>query len=347
MSRWFRHYAGMMRDEKLVRAALQAKQPVERVVWVWGAILESAAEIQDHGRFDLDAAEAAYFLRTDEGDIRSILDALTALQRLAADRVVNWGARQFDSDRSAPRQAAYRERQRLQNSHGDDRQKEGDGGVTAKSRHGDAPETELELDTKTERKKALSGGRSRDAPPSDSAFDQFWKVYPKRDGANPKAPARKRFDAASKSGVPPEIIISGALNYSAEAKGKNQIGTPYIAQAMTWLGQRRWEDYAEKPSKDGGLSAAERDRLFAELRKKPNEIGDAEQTGTEPRTDLREARASPCPIEGRPGNGPPGDLSRNGRLEPLGAIFQAASGILPDRDEADTGWLGEGNDRTH
>jgi hypothetical protein len=66
MSRWFRHYAGMMRDDKLVRVAIRSKQTIERVVWVYGAILESAAELDDEGRYDLAADEAAYFLRADE-----------------------------------------------------------------------------------------------------------------------------------------------------------------------------------------------------------------------------------------------------------------------------------------
>jgi hypothetical protein len=36
MSRWFRHYAGMMRDDKLVRVAIRSGQTIERVVWVYG-----------------------------------------------------------------------------------------------------------------------------------------------------------------------------------------------------------------------------------------------------------------------------------------------------------------------
>ena len=30
MSRWFRHYAGLCRDEKLVSVAIKSKQPIER-----------------------------------------------------------------------------------------------------------------------------------------------------------------------------------------------------------------------------------------------------------------------------------------------------------------------------
>ena len=112
MSRWFRHYAGMMRDEKLVAVAIRSKQPVHLVVWVWGAILESASEIDDNGLYEVDAAEVSYFLRTDEADICAILDGLTNAGRVAAGRVVKWGDRQYQSDTSKERQARYRQRKR-------------------------------------------------------------------------------------------------------------------------------------------------------------------------------------------------------------------------------------------
>lgn len=148
MSRWFRHYAGMMRDDKLVRAALRAKQPVERVVWVWGCILESAAEIDDGGRYEIDHAEMAYFLRADEGDVAAIEDALRASGRVDEGVVARWQDRQFQSDRSAERQKRYRERHK-----GADHRDEAalrDAGVTLQSRHGDAPETDTEAETKIE-----------------------------------------------------------------------------------------------------------------------------------------------------------------------------------------------------
>jgi len=153
MSRWFRHYAGMVRDDKLVSAAIKAKQPVERVVWIWGAILESAAEIDDNGRFNLDTAEVAYFLRADETDVVRVVAALAALEGVSDDRGVKWGDRQFTSDRSADRQARYRERKRGASAVSDEAIPSGDGEVTSPSRHGDAPETETELEAETERVK--------------------------------------------------------------------------------------------------------------------------------------------------------------------------------------------------
>jgi hypothetical protein len=90
MSRWFRHYAGMMRDEKLVSAAIRSKQPVERVVWVWGALLESAAEMDRGGETSADPAEMAYFLHCELSDIESIIDMMRSENMLDGDTVVEW-----------------------------------------------------------------------------------------------------------------------------------------------------------------------------------------------------------------------------------------------------------------
>jgi len=98
---------------------------------------------------------------------------------------------------------------------------------------------------------SLSGGRA-DAPQRQpDRFEDFWNAYPKRDGANPKEPARKRFVAAIKSGVEPEAIIAGAKAYAAAEAKRGNVGSPYIAQAVTWLNQRRWTDTAEQAPATG------------------------------------------------------------------------------------------------
>lgn len=93
-------------------------------------------------------------------------------------------------------------------------------------------------------------------PAEPDPFEEFWKSYPKRDGANPKAPARKKFLAHIKSGVDPQIIISGARRYAAEMRTKGQFATPYVAQAITWLNQQRYDDYRPPPGPQGGLPIA-------------------------------------------------------------------------------------------
>lgn len=169
MSRWFRHYAGMMRDDKLVRVALRSKQTIERVIWVWGAILESAAEIDDDGRYDFDPGEAAYFLRADEDELLLVLAALENAGHVAQGRVVKWGGRQFKSDRSADRQRKYRQSGKGAGSDDDGEGRVGatDDGVTSLSRHGDAPETETELETDTPPLAPRKRGQGATAIPKD------------------------------------------------------------------------------------------------------------------------------------------------------------------------------------
>lgn len=78
-----------------------------------------------------------------------------------------------------------------------------------------------------------------------SAFQEFRSVYPKRKGANPWVPAEKSFDKAVKR-TQPQTIIDAAKVYAAEQASLGHIGTPYVCQAVTWLNQQRWKDYASK-----------------------------------------------------------------------------------------------------
>lgn len=158
MSRWFRHYAGMARDDKLVRASIKSKQTIERVVWVWCAILESAAEIDDNGRYEIDHAEMARFLRCPESKLASIEDALRDLGRVYESRVAKWSGRQFQSDRSAERTKRYRD-SRKGKSDGDQGTSR-DADVTSQERHRDAPETETETEKNT-----LANANAADAAP--------------------------------------------------------------------------------------------------------------------------------------------------------------------------------------
>lgn len=131
-------------------------------------------------------------------------------------------------------------------------------------------------------------------------FEEFWKTYPKRKGANPKDPARKLFEAAIKQGAEPAAIIAGARRCAADDRDK--IGTPYIPQAVKWLRDRRWEDYqppatAGPPQAPAGLPTDE------ELRKKYGQSG-----------------AVPTQAEAGSSNGTGAD--RGDELRPTGAEFR-------------------------
>ena len=220
MSRWFRHYAGMARDDKLVRVAIRSQQTIERVVWVWAAILESAAEIDDGGRYDFDIPEAAYFLRADEADVARIVTELEALDRVRDNSVVRWGDRQFQSDRSAERQKRYRDRRRRASADCD-----GDGGVTSPSRHRDAPETE----TETEDTDAIASDADKPASPpvALTPSQQVWDRYPHQLAAmagKSEASVRRWMGKALKEASPE--AFAGAADAALAAGTKSPPAVP-------------------------------------------------------------------------------------------------------------------------
>lgn len=87
---------------------------------------------------------------------------------------------------------------------------------------------------------SISVHRKRSTP--SEFFERFWAAYPRREGSNPKQPAMKAFDRAVSSGADPETIILGAQHYRSEQLGKD---ARFIAQAVTWLNQERWNDHCQ------------------------------------------------------------------------------------------------------
>jgi hypothetical protein len=172
MVRWFRHYPGLARDERLMAVALRARQPVERVVWVWCAILEAASTTGNGGGFELDVDECAWFLRVPPDEIALVLQELEAAGRICDGRVTAWSRRQFASDRSAERTREWRQRHTANGS--------GKGRVTSPQRHRDAPETEAESETETETDTDLFGTdvpcalARRPKAPKPEHFAEIW-----------------------------------------------------------------------------------------------------------------------------------------------------------------------------
>lgn len=150
-------------------------------------------------------------------------------------------------------------------------------------------------------------------------FERFKVAYPKRDGANPWEPARKKFIAAVKSGVDPETIISGAKAYAVADAEK--IGTPYIVQATRWFNERRWADYAtpltiaaDTPESRGWRPGLPTDE---ELRAKYAERRKAEKsTGAEP-----DVLAEGPRVRDENGDGLVRDKAGDGRVRQLGELF--------------------------
>ncbi len=90
---------------------------------------------------------------------------------------------------------------------------------------------------------------------SSKPFDDFWRIYPsRRPYSNPKEPARLKFEAALKRGVPASNIIRGAENFASHVC-RDVSDRKFVAQAQTWLNQERWTDYQE-PLEEARLEVA-------------------------------------------------------------------------------------------
>lgn len=181
-------------------------------------------------------------------------------------------------------------------------------------------------------------GRSPKATrPSDNQFEEFWKAYPRRQGANPKSPARKLFDTAVKQGATPSEIIEGARRCAAADSEK--IGTPYIPQAVKWLRDKRWQDYPPIAEPGQGPPVPPNPNLpsDAELRAKYGTKIHGRQDASEGSGLRRESNRllqadDAGPHEGR--GDIPDHQARQRGMERLGAIFPGASWVRAAGHEA-------------
>lgn len=94
------------------------------------------------------------------------------------------------------------------------------------------------------REEVEESSQTPSAPSASDSFERFKRSYPRRDGANPWQPAEKKFLALVKTGVDPEVMIRGAVNLAQEEGARGNVGTKFIPQAVTWLNQQRFQDYA-------------------------------------------------------------------------------------------------------
>jgi hypothetical protein len=89
-------------------------------------------------------------------------------------------------------------------------------------------------------------------PPAvtDEDFEGFKQAYPKREGSQPWQPAKAAFERAVRNGETVARIIAAARKYAAECDRTKITSTEKVAQALTWLNQKRWTDYLDGTEAD-------------------------------------------------------------------------------------------------
>lgn len=153
MSRWYRAYAGTVKDDKLAEVSVIAGCSRSVSIAVWHAILESAAETDDGGRFETTPRRVAAALCEPLAAIQAVFDGMTEIGMIGGDAVTAWKARQYESDKSTERSRKHRETKR-------------NGDATLQGRCATPPETEADTDTETKEDTA-SAASSAGAPALD------------------------------------------------------------------------------------------------------------------------------------------------------------------------------------
>jgi hypothetical protein len=74
-------------------------------------------------------------------------------------------------------------------------------------------------------------------------FEEFWKVRLKRDGPDPREPARRAFMEALKAGADPSAILAGMRRFAELHADK--ANTRFVARTEKWLREKSWEDYPQ------------------------------------------------------------------------------------------------------
>lgn len=152
MSRWYRAYAGTVKDDKLAEVSVIAECSRSVAIAVWHAILESAAETDDGGRFETTPRRVAAALCEPASVIESVVMAMEEIGMLREGTVAAWKARQYESDNSTQRSRKHRETKRNANA-------------TLQGRSATPPEAET--DTEEETEDAASAASSASAPVLD------------------------------------------------------------------------------------------------------------------------------------------------------------------------------------
>lgn len=196
MTRWYRRYVGTVSDPKIAEVALVAECSRSVVVAAWDMILESAAEVNDSGRFRATSRNVAATLGESCATVERVFAALGAIGMVADGVVLAWSKRQFCSDSSTERSRRHRDAKKKteQIQSGSSPQQD----ATLQGRCATVPDTDSETDTETEKKKEESTRPSE----SDAAREEMVAAAPESgtDGRTPAfADLKARFNGITET----------------------------------------------------------------------------------------------------------------------------------------------------
>ena len=180
---------------------------------------------------------------TDAGSRAGVLRDVGLIERDGEGwRITSW----LKWNRSAAEMSRERDRDRRRKTSGYD----GSGAGTGAGNGAGVPDpfrgADTDTDTEEEEPSFKPAGLNPVKPPMKPRmnlhnFDQFWALYPRRQG---KGDAEKAWSKALKS-VDSDTILNGLREHLPDIQAKERQFQPLPS---TWLNQRRWEDDVAPPS---------------------------------------------------------------------------------------------------
>jgi len=246
MSRWYRAYEGLCTDPKLSEVAFLSECSRSIVIATWHAILESAAETQDNGRFETSPRRVAAILGEPVDTIQAVFDGFSELHMIWAGEVTAWKKRQFESDSSTERVRRHRAALRIVS------ETAGNADETFQKQDGTPPYT----DTDTEKDKSLSEGKPlretlfgseektqpkvKKSPKYSAEFEtRFWQPYP-------RTPAMSKVQAWTEwlklTDEDRKLAIEGIQGLLAYCRSKPDYP---VVHACRYLSQRRFDGFSK------------------------------------------------------------------------------------------------------
>lgn len=252
MSRWYRAYEGTVTDAKLGEVALIAECSRSVAIAAWHCILESAASVNDGGRFDTTPRRVAVILGEKPAIIEAVMAELTALGMIADGAICAWQKRQYESDSSTERSRKHRQQKRnadatLQSV-----------AATPEQRDATPPDTETDTDTPLKPPRKRGGG--------DTLIPQNWQA-PAVSELTPEA-----IKCAEQ--WPPGAYARHAeefVNYWRTARKKR------CDWRLTWANRviALHEQVMRDSRRNGGAITAQSSELYAEIERKYGQAGRA------------------------------------------------------------------------
>lgn len=105
----------------------------------------------------------------------------------------------------------------------------------------------------TERNVTKNNKLPRAADAAPDRFEEFWAVYPRRSGTNPKSGAETQWRRRIREGITPDTMIAGAQRYRDLMETTGKVGSEYVMQAVRFLGKdKHFEDDHSPPAAVNG-----------------------------------------------------------------------------------------------